>query len=197
MKTTTAVLFVLLFLRGAGAGASPASSADADGGLELGDLAPDVKLVDQRGYEVHLSELWSQGPLVLYFYPKDFTPGCTLESLGFRDAIQEFAEAGVQVAGVSIDSHESHKRFAERHDLPFTLLSDPHASAADAYGVQKTFYGFIVSRRVTYLIDRDGRVAWTWDPVEPDGHAEEVLAEARRLGLGDTSVAAVRSTPGR
>ncbi len=170
--------------------ASPAGSDDGGGCLQPGDLAPDVEMTDPHGYPIKLSDLWADGPVVLYFYPKDFTPGCTLESEGFRDNIELFAEAKILVVGISIDSPDSHRRFAERLDLPFPLLSDAHASAAEAYGVLKTFYGFVTSRRVTYLIDGDGTVAWVWDEVEPDGHAIDVIEEARRLGLTHAQLAA-------
>lgn len=162
---------------------SPAASNDSGRCLSPGDPAPDIEMQDSYGYPVRLSELWAEGPVVLYFYPKDFTPGCTLESEGFRDAIHEYGKAKILIAGISIDTPESHHKFAERLELPFSLLSDPHASAAEAYGVLKTFYGFVTSRRVTYLIDETGTVAWVWDEVDPDGHAQEVIAEARRLGL--------------
>jgi thioredoxin-dependent peroxiredoxin len=174
---------VLLVAVAGFAHAGPSGSSDSGVCLNPGDPAPDVEMQDPYGYPVRLSELWAKGPVVLYFYPKDFTPGCTLESEGFRDAIDAYGEARILIAGISIDTPESHRKFAERLELPFSLLSDPHASAAEAYGVLKTFYGFVTSRRVTYLIDSDGTVAWVWDEVEPDGHAQDVIAEARRLGL--------------
>lgn len=163
--------------------AAPAGSTDPGECLAPGDAAPDVQLTDPYGYPVKLSDMWNRGPVVLYFYPKDFTPGCTLESEGFRDSIQEFADARILVVGVSIDTPDSHRQFTDRLKLPFPLLSDPHAAAAEAYRVQKTYYGFITSRRVTYLIDSDGSIAWAWDNVEPVGHPQDVLDTARRLGM--------------
>ncbi len=187
---------MVLFLTLAGpALAAPAGSEDGGGCLEPGDAAPDVELTDAYGYPVQLSDLWNRGPIVLYFYPKDFTPGCTLESEEFRDAIQEFADARILVLGVSIDTPESHRRFTDRLELPFPLLSDPHATAAEAYRVQKTYYGFLTSRRVTYLIDGEGSIAWAWDDVEPEGHALDVLAQARRLGLVHDEIARRSKAP--
>ncbi len=191
MRSTHTTLVLVLFTLAVGplASAAPAGSTDPGELLAPGDAAPDIQLTDPYGYPVQLSDLWKRGPVVLYFYPKDFTPGCTLESEQFRDEIQAFADARILVVGVSIDTPESHRRFTDELQLPFPLLSDPHASAAEAYKVQKTFYGFITSRRATYLIDGNGHIAWTWDEVEPDGHALTVLDTARRLGMVRSEVA--------
>ena len=177
------IVSALLLLFSSSSAAAPAGSTDPGELLSPGDAAPDLRLTDPYGYPVQLSDLWNRGPMVLYFYPKDFTPGCTLESEQFRDEIQAFADARILVVGVSIDTPESHRRFTDELKLPFPLLSDPHASAAEAYRVQKTYYGFITSRRATYLIDADGHIAWAWDEVDPDGHALEVLDTARRLDM--------------
>jgi peroxiredoxin Q/BCP len=112
----------------------------------------------------------------LYFYPRDETPGCTVEAEGFRDAAREFEAAGVDVAGVSTDDEARHRAFATGHALGFALLSDPNGELARAYGV-RVRAGF--AQRVTFVIDKQGRVAKVFSSVTPAGHATEVLAAAR------------------
>ena len=124
--------------------------------IEPGDRAPDFKLPDAEGRVVALAELLAEGPLVLYFYPADFTPGCTREACGIRDMHDEIAEAGVRVVGVSPQGPESHRKFGERHRLPFTLLADEEKEAVRAYGVDGPL-GLGV-RRATFLIGSDGVV---------------------------------------
>lgn len=124
--------------------------------LEAGDRAPDFTLRDQDGAAVTLSELLKDGALVLYFYPADFTPGCTKEACDLRDMHHEIAASGLRVVGVSPQSPESHRRFADRYELPFTLLADPEKEAIDAYGVAGPL-GLGV-RRATFLIDAGGRI---------------------------------------
>lgn len=115
-------------------------------------------------------------PLVVYFYPRDETPGCTVEAEGFRDASREFEAAGVDVVGVSTDSNEAHRGFATNHQLGFALVSDPEAKLAGAFGVGVRM-GY--ASRVTIVIDRTGRVSRVFESVTPAGHATEVLAAAR------------------
>ncbi|MGF1468404.1 MAG: peroxiredoxin [Sandaracinaceae bacterium] len=162
-------------------GASPevaaADSADpvptrAAGLRAEGTAAPAFEAPDQSG-ALRTLEAERGNPVVLYFYPRDATPGCTAEACAFRDAWARYEEAGVQVFGVSTDSVESHRAFAEEHGLPFPLLADPEARIADAYGVPH-IGGFM--RRVTFLIDADGRIARVFDQVDPGVHAEEVLS---------------------
>jgi len=124
--------------------------------VAVGDRAPDFTLPDQLGEPVRLGQLVGKKNVVLYFYPKDATPGCTAEARAFRDAYDTFTAADTEVVGVSSDSIKSHKRFAARHQLPFRLLSDRDGAVRALYGVERTLG--ILPGRVTYVIDRDGVV---------------------------------------
>lgn len=128
-----------------------------------------------------LSELRGK-VVILYFYPKDGTPGCTKEAMGFRDEYQDLDAAGAVVLGVSSQDNESHREFAERYSLPFLLLPDEDLSIAERYGVGSIF-GF--SKRVTFMIDRQGRVARVYDRVSPPGHAAEIVRDVRELPPAD------------
>jgi peroxiredoxin Q/BCP len=153
--------------------------------LRIGDPAFDFTLEDQHGQKVSLSELWKQGPLVLYFYPADFTPGCTAEACAFRDAYQDFKDAGATVVGVSDQSVDSKRAFAERHRLPFTLLADPGGAVRERYGVKASFLG-LVHGRETYVIDQQGIVRHVFNSqVEINRHVRDALAV-----LGDLQRAA-------
>src|SRR2546425_7391491 len=136
--------------------------------------------------QVQLSALRGH-TIVLYFYPKDDTPGCTKEACSFRDANHEMQKRGIVVLGVSTDSVDSHKKFAEKHGLPFPLLSDTDAAVSQLYGVwkEKNLYGKKVLGviRETFLIDKDGIVRKIWHKVKPDEHASEVLETVEALGL--------------
>ena len=149
-----------------------------------GEAAPDFELKDQDG-RVHSIEDYRGQWVALYFYPKDDTPGCTTEACEFRDNVFAFRDANCQILGVSLDDVESHKAFAEKHGLPFPLLSDAAGSTADAYGVKSRFLGITVARRQTFLIDPDGDVAIHYEKVDPDTHSAEVLADLRRLQGGE------------
>ena len=122
----------------------------------VGHTAPDFTLPDQNGENVRLKDLLKQGPVVLYFYPRDHTPGCTLEACAFRDAHTQFREAGATVVGVSDDSVRVHQSFASQHSLPFTLLSDETGMVRELYGVPRPLG--IIPGRVTYVIEQDGTV---------------------------------------
>lgn len=119
-------------------------------------------------------------PLVLYFYPRDGTPGCTREACAFRDAWSRYTEANVQVVGVSTDDVESHREFAEEHEIPFPLLADEDAALAEAFGVKRHLG---MASRVTFLVDAEGIVRGVIEDVDPGVHADEVLAQVRTLGL--------------
>ena len=151
---------------------------------QAGANAPDFELPDGNNQPVRLSGLKGK-PVVLYFYPKDNTPGCTVEANGFQKLLPEFQAAGVDVLGVSPDNAASHCRFAGKFGLAFTLLSDTEHAVAAQYGVwvEKNRYGrkYWGIQRATFLIDREGRVARVWPNVKPDGHAEEVLAAVQAL----------------
>lgn len=124
--------------------------------LEVGQLAPAFSGRDQNGNQVRSGELLSKGPVVLYFYPKDFTPGCTREACLFRDAFEDLEGYGATIVGVSADDEASHQRFAQRHRIPFSLLSDPDRALARQYGIVRPFG--LGARRVTFVIGRDGRL---------------------------------------
>jgi peroxiredoxin Q/BCP len=145
---------------------------------EEGRPAPDFTLRSDSGEAVTLSSLRG-APVVLYFYPKDDTPGCTAQACGIRDAWSEFEERGAVVLGVSPDSASSHVRFKEKYGLPFTLLADEDHAVAEAYGVwvEKTFAGkrYMGVERSTFVIDAKGNVAKVLRSVKPDTHAEQVL----------------------
>src|SRR5919109_4279177 len=145
--------------------------------VEEGKPAPDFELESDTGERVRLSDLRGR-PVVLYFYPKDDTPGCTRQACGIRDAWTEFADRGALVLGVSPDTAASHRRFKDKYELPFTLLADPDHDVAEKYGVWvertrdgKTSMGI---ERSTFLIDAEGRVAKTMRRVSPETHADDV-----------------------
>ena len=146
--------------------------------LSVGDAAPNFRTTDQDGNAVSLRDFRGR-KVVLYFYPKDDTPGCTKEACSFRDGWAQFRKRKVAVLGVSVDDAKSHKKFAEKFSLPFTLLADPEKEIVQDYGVwgEKSMYGrkYMGTNRVTYLIDEKGKIAAVWPKVKPDGHAEEIL----------------------
>jgi peroxiredoxin Q/BCP len=147
--------------------------------IEEGQPAPDFELESDTGETIKLSELRGR-PVVLYFYPKDDTPGCTTEACEFRDAYDVFRDRGAEVLGVSPDDVASHGKFKTKHELPFTLLADPDHSVADKYGVwgERTYAGksYMGINRSTFIIDRDGKIARAMIGIKPAGHAADVLA---------------------
>jgi peroxiredoxin Q/BCP len=147
--------------------------------IEEGQLAPDFELTSDAGETVKLSALRGS-PVVLYFYPKDDTPGCTTQACGIRDLYGEFERAGAVVLGVSPDDERSHVKFKEKYRLPFTLLADPEHEVAARYGVwgEKSFAGkkYMGVNRSTFVIDADGNVKKIFETVKPATHADDVLA---------------------
>jgi peroxiredoxin Q/BCP len=147
--------------------------------VEEGKPAPDFELTADSGESVKLSDFRGK-PVVLYFYPKDDTPGCTTQACGIRDSYGEFKKAGAVVLGVSPDDEKSHVKFKEKYDLPFTLLADPEHKVAEQYGtwVEKKNYGkdYWGVERSTFLIDSKGTVAKVMRRVKPDTHTDDVLA---------------------
>jgi peroxiredoxin Q/BCP len=141
--------------------------------VEEGKPAPDFELESDSGDRVRLSSLRGR-PVVLYFYPRDDTPGCTKQACGIRDAYDAFRAKGAAVLGVSIDDRAAHEQFKAKYDLPFTLLSDPDRVAGTAYGVLRDDRPTL--RRSTFVIDADGNVARVMHDVDPEAHAADVLA---------------------
>ncbi len=146
--------------------------------VEEGKEAPDFELTSDSGEHVRLSQFRGQ-PVVLYFYPKDDTPGCTKQACAIRDSYDDFAETGAVVLGVSPDDESSHVKFKEKYGLPFTLLADPDHAVSEQYGVwgERKYMGrtYMGIERSTFLIDEEGRVAKVMRRVKPDTHAELVL----------------------
>jgi peroxiredoxin Q/BCP len=147
----------------------------------VGSAAPSFRLQDQDGKWHQLSDYRGQW-VVLYFYPKDDTPGCTTEACSFRDNIFAFRKLGAVILGISVDDAASHKAFAEKHGLPFPLLADPSKVTAKDYGVLKTYMGVMeMARRDTFIVDPQGRVAKHYESVDPDGHTRVVLDDLKAL----------------
>ena len=147
--------------------------------LNSGITAPDFSLADENGAMHRLSD-YAGKPVVLYFYPKDDTPGCTTEACGFRDQYADYTEAGIVVLGVSPDSSSSHTKFKTKFNLPFTLLADEDHKVCELYGawgpkkfMGREYYGVL---RTTFLIGPDGKILKVFEGVKPDGHSAEVLA---------------------
>ena len=167
-----AILFLLTLLLVASAGASE--------DISIGAPAPEFELPDQTG-QLHSLEDYRDQWVVLYFYPKDETPGCTTEACEFRDNIFEFKEINAQILGVSFDDVESHKQFSDHYELPFPLLADTDGKAADAYGVKTKAFGMTIAKRQTFLIDPAGKLAKHYESVDPDSHSIDVLADLKSL----------------
>jgi thioredoxin-dependent peroxiredoxin len=153
--------------------------------LSEGQIAPEFALPSTGGKTISLADFKGSKNVVIYFYPKDETPGCTKEACSFRDVQSEFEQAGAVILGVSADSVKSHEKFAANHHLPFPLLSDENKSVIDAYGVwkEKSLYGktFLGIERTTFVIDKSGVIRKIWPKVKVDGHIDEVLAFVRSL----------------
>jgi peroxiredoxin Q/BCP len=146
--------------------------------LQAGQKAPEFTAKNQDGKEVSLSDYIGR-KVVLYFYPKDDTPGCTKEACAFRDNLPNFEKVDAVVLGVSVDGQKAHRKFADKYELPFTLLVDDEKKIVEAYGVWglKKFMGreYMGTNRVTYLIDEQGTIEKVWPKVKPETHAAEVL----------------------
>jgi len=149
-----------------------------------GSPAPDFTLPADGGGEVTLAKLKGKA-VILYFYPRDDTPGCTKEACSFRDNLPKFSRAGATVIGVSTDPPKKHDKFKAKYELPFALVSDEEHEVAEAYGVwvEKNRYGrkYMGTERATFLIDAKGKIARIWRKVKVEGHADEVLAAAKEM----------------
>jgi thioredoxin-dependent peroxiredoxin len=149
--------------------------------INIGDTAPDFTLDSQTGAKVALSSFKGQKAVVLFFYPKDDTPGCTVESCTFRDSYTDFQAAGAEVIGISGDSVDSHQKFASKHNLPYTLVSDTNNQVRKAYGVPATLG--LLPGRVTYVIDKAGIVRHTFNSqFNPTQHVAEALRVLKLIG---------------
>jgi peroxiredoxin Q/BCP len=158
--------------------------------IEVGEVAPPFAGRDQRGHEIRSEELLPRGPIVLYFYPKDFTPGCTREACLFRDAFEDLEGLGATIVGVSADDAESHKRFAERYRLPFSLISDPDRKVARAYGIVRPLG--LGARRATFVIGGDGKVRGVFHhELSMSRHVSDVRELLVRMS-GEQGIAAAR-----
>jgi peroxiredoxin Q/BCP len=168
MKKILLVLLLILMSTPLLAGDPPAVGSDA----------PAFNLQDQNG-DWHTLESYSGQWLAVYFYPRDDTPGCTTEACNFRDNIYAFKAIGAAVVGISVDDVESHKKFADKYKLPFTLLADEKSEAAKAYGVLKDYKLVKLASRQSFLVDPDGKIAKHYEDVDPDTHTDEVLADIK------------------
>ena len=152
--------------------------------LSVGDKAPNFTLPDQQGQE-HTLSAYTGSPVVLYFYPKDHTSGCTTQACGFRDDYSAYEQAGVTILGVSPDSPKTHTNFITKHDLPFTLLADTEREVLKLYGAWglKKMYGreYEGVLRTTFLIGADGKIAKIYEKVKPSAHSAEILADLKEL----------------
>ena len=171
-KWTSGVIAVMWFL---GVNASE---------LEVGDMAPSFELIDQTATVHRLADYRGRW-LVLYFYPKDDTPGCTAEACHLRDDILMFRGLGVQVLGVSLDDAKSHAEFAEKYGLPFPLLADNDGTVARAYGALTSFGPIRYAKRHTYVIDPQGKVAKVYRKVKPKQHSDQLIADLQALQVND------------
>lgn len=154
--------------------------------LEIGHAAPGFSLPDQNG-QLRSNDEFSGTWLLLYFYPKDDTPGCTKEACTIAEVYDEFGALNIAVVGVSKDSPKSHKKFAEKYHLPFTLISDERGDMIEAYGAwgAKSMFGrnFMGIQRISYLIDKEGKIARVYPNVDPAGHALQILKDVRSLAV--------------
>ena len=148
--------------------------------IEIGDKAPNFTLLDQDNVKHQLSD-YKNSWVILYFYPKDDTPGCTTQACDFRDAVKRIIASKSNVFGVSLDSVESHKQFAEKYSLPFSLLSDESGLVAKSYDSLNNFVGFKSAKRNTFIIDPEGKIAKIYLSVKPSTHSQMVLNDLNQL----------------
>ena len=173
-------LAISLALPGVSARAADTSAATP----AVGQPAPSFKLQDQAGKWQSLADYKGKW-VALYFYPKDDTPGCTTQACSFRDNVFAFNKEGAVILGISVDDVASHKAFAEKHGLPFTILADSDKAVSKRYGVLKTYMGVMeMARRDTFIIDPQGRIAKHYESVNPEGHSAVVLADIKALKAG-------------
>jgi thioredoxin-dependent peroxiredoxin len=175
MNRSRSIPFLLAVVLAAWLGAASAENPT------LGGAAPEFKLQDQNGKWRTLADYRGKW-VALYFYPKDQTPGCTTQACEFRDNIFAFRDANAVILGVSVDDVESHKKFSEKHGLPFPILADPSKETAKKYGVLKSYLGTMeLAKRDTFLINPEGRIVKHYADVDPKGHSQVVLKDIKEL----------------
>lgn len=155
-------------------------SFSANATLELGQDAPAFKLIDQNN-KTHTLEDYSEEWLIVYFYPKNDTPGCTKEACNFRDDFYQIRELGAQVVGVSVDDQASHEKFAEKYSLPFPLLADVDKEMTKAYGALWKMGPISLAKRYSFIINPEGKIAKIYTKVDPKTHSDEVIADIKQL----------------
>ena len=150
--------------------------------LKIGDIVPNFTARDSHGEVFESQSVLGRKPLVIYFYPKDNTPGCTTEACSFRDQYEDFKDLGAEVIGISSDSVKSHHKFSKKHELPFILLSDEDKKMRQLFGVKNNLFGLLPGR-VTYIIDRNGVVIYIFDSMNAARHIEKALEKIKELVL--------------
>jgi thioredoxin-dependent peroxiredoxin len=148
--------------------------------LKIGDILPNFKAKDTAGNEFDSQNYIGQKPLVIYFYPKDNTPGCTAQACSFRDQYEEFTDLGAEVIGISSDSERSHQTFSNRFKLPFILLSDANSKIRKAFGVPTALFGLLPGR-VTYVADKTGKIVMIFDSMMATKHIPKALAAIKKI----------------
>ena len=148
--------------------------------LKIGEEVPDFTLKDQNGQAFRIESMKGKHPFVIYFYPKDNTPGCTKEACSFRDKYEDFTDLGAEVIGISADVTTTHQKFANKYNLPFTLLSDPNREVAKKFGVKNNIFGLLPGRE-TYVIDKNGKVAMVFNSINTDKHIYKALMTLKKI----------------
>ncbi|MDC1080915.1 peroxiredoxin [Flavobacteriaceae bacterium] len=142
--------------------------------LKVGDLVPSFELLDQHGNYFKSETVLGKKPVVIYFYPRDETPGCIAEACSFRDHYEEFVELGAEVIGVSSDGVKNHQKFAKRHRLPFILLSDKKQKVQRLFKLPKLLFG-LYTKRITFVVDKEGKISYVHNSLRPDSHIKKAL----------------------
>ena len=148
--------------------------------LHIGDKIPNFNAKDHQGNDFKSQDFVGHKPLVIYFYPKDNTPGCTAQACSFRDQYEDFKDLGAEVIGISSDSEKSHEQFAAKHKLPFILLSDPDKSIRKIFGVQNDYFG-LISGRTTYVVDKSGVITYVFDSTSAVTHIPKALEAIKKM----------------
>lgn len=148
--------------------------------IEKGEEVPHFKLKDQEGNIFDSKQVVGEKPAVIYFYPKDFTPGCTKEACSFRDNYEEFQDVGAEVIGISNDSEKSHSKFSKKHNLPFILLSDPNGKVRKKFGIKKSLLGLVPGRE-TFVVDADGKVIFKFNSLDASKHMKKALKAIKKI----------------